>query len=996
MCLTDPAAPVGRVLPRVLVAPTVFLMLVASLLTGAIAPAAAQEGPELVRNGGFEEYVRLPTSGAQLAYAIGWTDTDPEPSGLNTPGTPDFFHLDGTDGGQLPRYFGGDRERTPYAGGGIAGFYSYGAPFNGGPSREAREYLQTQLLSPLVVGRRYRLRFAAAFELPGERRQYATKLGALLTVGAVVQPPSVPGPTWINGVPTVETAEIIDGTDWRVFELEFTACEPATHLTLGNFRPDACTERRLFSGGAVSTGECVELTYHFLDEVSLREIGPGDLGTCTPGVTQLDLGPARALCRGAGVLLDAGDFPGATFAWGTGETTRTIVVTEPGDYAVRVETICGPAAGTFTVEETGAAPVANLGPRRDLCRCSEGLGVLALNPGDFPGATFAWSTGETTPAIDVSDTGTYSVTVTNACGSSASSVEVFAFRPLGPDVDIGPDRGLCGGPIVLDPGEISGATFAWNNGATTRAITVTEPGEYRVIIQTACGTGSASAIVAEDGSAPAVDLGPDRDLCTSGGAVILDAGDFPDGTYAWSNGATTRTTDVTAAGTYAVTVTTACGSGTDEVSVTGGSDPAVDLGPDRTFCAGTPLALDAGEVPGATYAWSTGATTRTIDATAAGTYAVTVVTACGEATDEVVLTTVPAPSVDLGADRELCPGTTVTLDAGDFDGATYAWSTGETTRAITADAPGTYAVTVTTACGAGADEVVVTLSSAAPIVELGPGLGLCPGQVLSLDAGTVDGATYLWSTGETTQEISVETPGEYAVTVTTACGTAADEVAVAAAPEPSRVLPVVRCEGASYTFAGVTYGAAGEYEVSVPAPAGDPACDSLIRLRLEFRPPRVDTLRDTLPAVGPYVLFGEDFDAPGTYVRGDPAAVQDVGCPGLTVLELTDRTPSLALPRIPVAMPTAFSPNGDGLNDRFFPRGRPGAAAVVVERLQVFDRWGGLLYTAAGLVPGERDGGWDGTADGRELDAGVFVWTLRWIGADGAEGTLAGEVQLVR
>ncbi|GIV31573.1 MAG: hypothetical protein KatS3mg029_0924 [Saprospiraceae bacterium] len=92
-------------------------------------------------------------------------------------------------------------------------------------------------------------------------------------------------------------------------------------------------------------------------------------------------------------------------------------------------------------------------------------------------------------------------------------------------------------------------------------------------------------------------------------------------------------------------------------------------------------------------------------------------------------------------------------------------------------------------------------------------------------------------------------------------------------------------------------------------------------------------------------------------------------------------------------VPNAFSPNGDGLNDVFRPYG--GFEAVRVHTFQVFDRWGGLVYELDHPVEmNEEDFGWDGTAKGRLLDTGTYMWSMQVEFIDGEIVLFAGEVML--
>lgn len=120
------------------------------------------------------------------------------------------------------------------------------------------------------------------------------------------------------------------------------------------------------------------------------------------------------------------------------------------------------------------------------------------------------------------------------------------------------------------------------------------------------------------------------------------------------------------------------------------------------------------------------------------------------------------PSDILPSDISSCDRGPVTLDA-TVRGASYRWSTNETTATIQVNAAGTYTVTVTDGACSVVDSVEVSFYPS-PVVDLGEDTVLTASQTLTLDAGTF--ASYQWSTGDTTQTLLVNTTGDYAVTVT--------------------------------------------------------------------------------------------------------------------------------------------------------------------------------------------------------------------------------------
>ena len=89
-----------------------------------------------------------------------------------------------------------------------------------------------------------------------------------------------------------------------------------------------------------------------------------------------------------------------------------------------------------------------------------------------------------------------------------------------------------------------------------------------------------------------------------------------------------------------------------------------------------------------------------------------------------------------------------------------------------------------------------------------------------------------------------------------------------------------------------------------------------------------------------------------------------------------------------IFMPSAFSPNGDGLNDIFRPSG-----TIIMKSMDIYNKWGELLYTSNG-----EEFGWDGYSSGERVQQGVYFFIIRY---DKPEDdgilpqTLSGKLQLV-
>ena len=123
--------------------------------------------------------------------------------------------------------------------------------------------------------------------------------------------------------------------------------------------------------------------------------------------------------------------------------------------------------------------------------------------------------------------------------------------------------------------------------------------------------------------------------------------------------------------------------------------------------------------------------------------------------DTVSVMVYALPEVDLGADEILCGESEHQLDAGN-PGSEYIWSTGETTQTIMATGNGvnSFWVEVTNQNSCSSSDTVSLNFVAIPDVDLGADTIICQSSSVTLDAGN-PGSEYMWTTGETTQKITV-------------------------------------------------------------------------------------------------------------------------------------------------------------------------------------------------------------------------------------------------
>jgi PKD repeat protein len=416
-------------------------------------------------------------------------------------------------------------------------------------------------------------------------------------------------------------------------------------------------------------------------------------------------------------------------------------------------------------------PVANIGPDTLIC----GGDSLTINAGNF--SSFQWSTGANTQldTITQTNTGTIWVKITDVNGFyDYDTIVVGLSNPI---VQLGIDSTVCpGDTVVLNAGNHPGGTFDWTNGDSVQIVYAVTPGQYYVTVTDSVGCTKSDSMMLANYIPPVISLGNDTVVCV-GEPVLMDGGIGPVGTtYQWNSGASTQIVIVTSPGSYSASVTTPGGcTAVDTLVVTNFPSPGVSLGPDHVECG--PFTLDAGP-GGLVYIWNTGAGTQTINANAAGSYAVTITNSFGcQRSDTVNITMSAPPTVSLGPDQLLCNGVSITLNAGN-PGMTYLWSNGQTSQSITVNNPGDYLAFVTNAQGCtGVDSI--HLGSSNLLVNLGSSASICgPTGTTVLDAGN-PGSVFLWSTGATTQQVTVNAVGTYSVTVTDALGcTATDNITV--------------------------------------------------------------------------------------------------------------------------------------------------------------------------------------------------------------------------
>jgi gliding motility-associated-like protein len=92
-------------------------------------------------------------------------------------------------------------------------------------------------------------------------------------------------------------------------------------------------------------------------------------------------------------------------------------------------------------------------------------------------------------------------------------------------------------------------------------------------------------------------------------------------------------------------------------------------------------------------------------------------------------------------------------------------------------------------------------------------------------------------------------------------------------------------------------------------------------------------------------------------------------------------------------IPNTFSPNGDGVNEIFYPRG---TGLFKIKNFKIFNRWGELMFEKNSFDANNPTYGWDGNFKGIQLNPDVFIYTIDIICNNKSVLTYKGNVALVR
>ncbi|MFK7807773.1 MAG: gliding motility-associated C-terminal domain-containing protein, partial [Saprospiraceae bacterium] len=735
-----------------------------------------------------------------------------------------------------------------------------------------------------------------------------------------------------------------------------------------------------------------------------------------------------------------------TFFWdfGTGDTSTeenpTYTFTEEGTYQV-MQVVNAP--NTCNAIDTFYLQI-------DVLNNSSTLTDTVFCPGDVnlfldasvANATYLWQDGTSGATYQVNDPGIYWVDVSVTGCVRRDSFLVDSSSEI--EIDLGNDQSFCDVPsFELDASNTLAATYQWSTGESTSTISTTNSGQYTVTLFDDVGCFVSDTIELMFTNTPLIDLGPDQTLC-EGDEWLLDV-TTAGATYSWQDGSTDAQFNITETGTYVVEVNLNGCVATDEFLAVFSPPLPLDLGDDQSACDVQSLFLDASTTGAASYEWSSGSTNPILEVQNTGDYFVTITNDLGcETIDNITITFSLTPEITLAADTSLCDGESLNLiPTFVTSGVSYSWQDGSTTNQYSVNAEGLYWALADVDGCVDSDSIYISFTSL-PIVNYEITNVDCyedsTGALTPINPTSVNNFEFTWSNGVTTGDQLSIPSGNYQVTITDENDCIFVDDFTVTEPEPLTFVvnnENVSCFGdanGSITIDSIAGGTppylyslnadtllpntifnnldGGDYEVStVDANDCETSIDVFVyepaETFLSAGEDKTIDLGDSVkidgfafPEINQIVNWTSE-----EYVNclnciqpfGQPLRTADfvvTSVDSITGCTLRDTMRiNVEKPRN-IYIPNAFSPNGDGNNDIFFPFGDISARRFTYFR--VFDRWGELVHEANDFELNDPRGGWDGRLKGEFMNPGVFAYILEVEFVDGVVKRYKGDVTLMR
>lgn len=696
--------------------------------------------------------------------------------------------------------------------------------------------------------------------------------------------------------------------------------------------------------------------------------------------------------NGAATINGSGGTLPYAYSWNTTPTQNTATATSltAGTYIVIITDSFGCSRNdTVIIAQPSMLSTTKNKTNINCFGGSNGIAAINASGGTSP-YSYSWNTTpvQTTASINNLLAGSYIVTVTDAKGCSKNDTLIItqptAIIATKTKTDVNCFGGKSGSAAIIATGGRAPYTYNWN---TTPPLTVAtannlSAGTYLVTITDSAGCTRTDTI--NINQPPVLSLSNIKTNVScfgkdDGSVGVNVTGGTPPYTYAWNTAPiqTTATIINLHAGNYAVTVKDAKGcqiQSSDTIKQP--TILAISPGELSQSCYGMANGSAFVNISGGTplYKISWNTSPKQISDTAvnltAGWHSVIVTDANGCLDlDSVQIGVFPHTDINAGTDTVICAYKTVKLNA---SGAkSYLWSPPTGLSCINCSSPLATPLASTVYKVSGLDlydcpdtgHVKIDVISKVP-VSAGNNMDICVGDSVQLSA--TGGISYVWTPDSYLNNSMIAEP------VTN--------------PDSSIKYRVVITENECFKdtlYQSVTVHPRPTIELG-PDLQGVPGASFQLK-------PSVTNATDIrwTPVEG---LSCSDCYTPVATVNSTVTYKATVSN-GTICIASDEITIRVACDGSLIFIPNTFTPNGDGLNDRFYPSAK---GVNLINVMRVYDRWGELLFERYNFKPNDESSGWDGTYKLHSLPPDVFVYYVEIQCTNGERTFLKGDISLVR
>jgi len=706
---------------------------------------------------------------------------------------------------------------------------------------------------------------------------------------------------------------------------------------------------------------------------------------------RINAGSDKIICRGGTVNIIATG--GKTYNWtpATGLSCSSCVnpigsPTVSTRYVVTGTDTNGCRNTDTLLVTVNSLPIVNAGPDKAYCKgSSTNLTVSGASTYSWSPATSLSCTSCTSPIASPSSSTIYIVTGTDTNGCKASDTIKVIVNPL-PIVNAGPDKTVCGSNRVIL--NASGALdYSWSPAGGLSCTACASPSSLPIVNTTYIVTGTdangcinTDTVLVKVFPSPVIRTGPDETICKYTSVKLTVSGGK---TYLWSpaTGLSCTTCNTTNASpslstTYIVigTDTNGC-MNNDTIIVNVLPQPNISAGSDKNICIGNSVKLYGSG--GISYTWLPTATLScaVCDSTVAKPASFTIykvigkdINGCAD-TSQVSVFVNPPPTISvIPPNLKLCSGSGDTLTAS--GAVSYIWHPNTSLSCTTCSNTftTTTANTIYTVVGTDANgctdsaKSVITIINKSP-VSFSPDQIICKGQHVQLNAN--GGNSYTWIPGTYLNNDNIANP--------------------IANPDTGMTYKVIINQNNCFTDTGIIN------IIVNPVPdinAGpDQTIGSGTNAQLYANASMVTSFSWTPSITLNCATCQNPVASPEKTTTYTVTVTGTDGCIASDEVTIYVTCENL------VFVPNTFTPNADGLNDRFYPSGK---GITNIKRFSIYDRWGERIYNIENISLNDPSVGWDGRYNNKQLAPDVFVYLIEATCASGEPLLIKGSVALVR